>query len=116
MTEIIAPGLIFEIILKRHFSTQPHRRFVRRSKPLAHARFDFPELADRKNLSNFAINMNALKYSGLVLLAVLWFWLVSQLLRTGGVNLKNLFLAVSSGIIVFVPLWRKYGPQSSDKN
>lgn len=45
---------------------------------------------------------------GIVFLFLLWVWLSRYLLVYGGFNLKNLFLVVASGIIIFVPLWKKY--------
>lgn len=54
---------------------------------------------------------------GLTILALLWVWLAWILLANGGVNIKNLLWIVISGIIVFVPLWRKFssGNKNSDK-
>lgn len=53
--------------------------------------------------------MNAVRIIGLIVLAVVWFWLCRALIVYGGsVTLKNLFLVAASGIIIFVPLWRKY--------
>lgn len=49
------------------------------------------------------------KAIGFGLLTVLWIWLCSSLIISGGgVSFKNLFLIVASGIIIFVPLWKKY--------
>ncbi|MDE6009934.1 MAG: hypothetical protein K2F87_00610 [Muribaculaceae bacterium] len=48
------------------------------------------------------------KIAGLILLALIWVWLVYMLFTRGGVDLKNLFIAVASGIIIFVPLWKRY--------
>ncbi len=53
--------------------------------------------------------MNGSRIAGLVVLALVWCWLVWALLvRGGGFNGKNVFLIVASGIIIFVPLWKKY--------
>jgi hypothetical protein len=52
--------------------------------------------------------MSAFKTFGIALLALVWLWLCQALLRTGGINLKNLLLAAASGIIIFVPLFKKY--------
>lgn len=52
--------------------------------------------------------MKIIRYVGLGVLVIAWIWLCSVLLSSGGVTLKNLFLTVASGIIIFVPLWRKY--------
>lgn len=51
---------------------------------------------------------------GLSLLLVIWMWLAWVLLTSGGVNLKNLLILAMSGIIIFVPLWKRYF-RKSDK-
>ena len=49
------------------------------------------------------------KIIGFSLIAILWFWLCTMLIKSaGGFNFKNVFLIVASGIIIFVPLWKKY--------
>ena len=48
------------------------------------------------------------KIAGLILLALIWIWLVYMLFSRGGLDLKNIFIAVASGIIIFVPLWKRY--------
>lgn len=49
------------------------------------------------------------KIIGFGLLTLLWIWLCVTLLRSGGgVTFKNLFLIVASGIIIFVPIWKRY--------
>lgn len=54
--------------------------------------------------------MNAVRIVGFAVLALVWVWLSWSLLALGGgFNLKNIFLIVASGIIIFVPLWKKYG-------
>ncbi|MDE7180490.1 MAG: hypothetical protein K2N88_04775 [Muribaculaceae bacterium] len=45
---------------------------------------------------------------GLTFLAAVWVALVVLLLTAGGLTFKNLLLVIMSGIIVFVPLWKKY--------
>lgn len=53
--------------------------------------------------------MNAVKIAGMMLLALVWLWLCWSLIALGGgFTMKNVFLIVASGIIVFVPLWKKY--------
>lgn len=52
--------------------------------------------------------MQPIKIAGLSVLALLWIWLSWSLLALGGVNLKNLLLVAATGIIIFVPLWKKY--------
>lgn len=48
------------------------------------------------------------KIAGLILLALIWIWLVYMLFSRGGLDLKNIFIAVASGIIILVPLWKRY--------
>lgn len=71
-------------------------------------------------LSNYVksyLVMNAVKIAGVTLLAILWLWLCRSLVAYGGgFNLKNLFLIVASGIIIFVPLWKKYVRQSKNNH
>ncbi|MDE6095373.1 MAG: hypothetical protein K2G52_04215 [Muribaculaceae bacterium] len=52
--------------------------------------------------------MQPIKIAGLSILALLWIWLSWTLLALSGVNLKNILLVVATGIIIFVPLWKKY--------
>lgn len=55
------------------------------------------------------------KVFGFGLLALLWIWLCVTLIKSGGgITLKNLFLIVASGIIIFVPLWKKYARPNGD--
>ncbi len=58
--------------------------------------------------------MKPIRIIGFSVLTLLWLWLVWAVLYRSGVTLYNLFWVVASGIIVFVPLWRKYGPGKSD--
>lgn len=54
--------------------------------------------------------MKPIKIAGFSVLALVWLWLCWALFATGGgLNLKNIFITVASGIIIFVPLWKKYG-------
>ena len=49
------------------------------------------------------------KILGFSLLALLWIWLCYiMVVSGGGLTLKNIFIIVASGIIIFVPLWKKY--------
>ena len=48
------------------------------------------------------------KIFGLIFLAIIWIWLVYVLFSRGGLGMKNLFIAAASGIIIFVPLWKRY--------
>lgn len=52
--------------------------------------------------------MGILKILGISVLALLWIWLVWMLFSAGGFNLKNILLAAMTGIIIFVPLYKKY--------
>lgn len=52
--------------------------------------------------------MNPVKIAGFGILALLWLWLCWELLMLGGINLKNIFIMIATGIIIFVPLWKKY--------
>lgn len=53
--------------------------------------------------------MKPTRIAGLALLAILWVWLsVGLLTSADGFNLKNILIAAMSGIIIFVPLYKKY--------
>lgn len=53
--------------------------------------------------------MKVVKIAGFTVLAIVWLWLCRSLIAWGGgFNLKNIFLIVASGIIIFVPLYKKY--------
>ncbi len=53
--------------------------------------------------------MNIVKFAGLILLVLIWLWLCWSLISlSGGFTLKNIFLIVASGIIIFVPLCKKH--------
>lgn len=58
-------------------------------------------------MQNFFMNYG--KIIGFSIIVILWLWLSWALLTTEkGFNLKNLFIVACSGIIIFVPLWKKY--------
>lgn len=60
--------------------------------------------------------MNVVKIAGLVILALVWIWLCQALIiRGGGVTPKNILLIGASGIIIFVPLWKKYFRQDNNQ-
>lgn len=40
---------------------------------------------------------------------MVWLYLAWLLLSAGGVNLKNLLILAMTAIIIFVPLFKKYG-------
>ena len=55
------------------------------------------------------LNMKPTRIAGLAMLAILWVWLCVGLLGSAdGFNLKNILIAAMSGIIIFVPLYKKY--------
>ena len=47
----------------------------------------------------------------LVFVALLWLWVVGYVLTHAVLNFFTIFSLIASAIVVFVPLWRKYGPQ-----
>lgn len=60
--------------------------------------------------------MKLFRIIGLAVLVLVWIWLCRIVIVAGGVTLRSLFLVVASGIIIFVPLWRKYfGREMKDK-
>lgn len=60
--------------------------------------------------------MNLTRIAGLIVLALVWIWLSQALLFSGGgITLKNIFLIGASGIIIFVPLWKKYFRQENNQ-
>lgn len=53
--------------------------------------------------------MKPARIAGLALLALVWLWLCAGLLTSAdGFNLKNILIAIMSGIVIFVPLYKKY--------
>lgn len=53
--------------------------------------------------------MKPARIAGLALLALLWIWMCAGMLTSAdGFNLKNILIAAMSGIIIFVPLYKKY--------
>ncbi|MDE6018018.1 MAG: hypothetical protein K2G85_04295 [Muribaculaceae bacterium] len=53
--------------------------------------------------------MKPTRIAGIVVLALLWVWLsVGLLTSADGFNLKNILIVAMSGIIIFVPLYKKY--------
>ena len=47
----------------------------------------------------------------LAFVALLWFALCVLLVVRGGLTAWNLFVIVASGIVIFVPLFKKYGKE-----
>ncbi|MCM1369658.1 MAG: hypothetical protein NC204_04725 [Candidatus Amulumruptor caecigallinarius] len=60
--------------------------------------------------------MKIVKIAGLVLFAAVWIWLAFTMLSRGGITLVSLLTVAISGIIVFVPLYRKYISQDKKAN
>lgn len=53
--------------------------------------------------------MRPTRIAGIALLALVWIWLCAGLLTSAdGFNLKNILIALMSGIVIFVPLYKKY--------
>lgn len=52
--------------------------------------------------------MKYARYAGLAVLLIAYIGLVRMMIQGAGFTLRTIFLAVASGIIIFVPLWRKY--------
>lgn len=52
--------------------------------------------------------MNIWKIIGLIILLAVWVWLCWLIFAGAGFNLRTLFIAAASGIIIFVPLYKKY--------
>lgn len=48
------------------------------------------------------------RYIGIGVLGLVWLWLAWFVLQRSGVTLINLFWIVASGIIIFVPLYKRY--------
>lgn len=60
--------------------------------------------------------MKTTRMIGLAFLALLWAGLVYLMFaRGGGLTLKNLFVAIASAIIIFVPIYKKYRGNNSEK-
>lgn len=54
-------------------------------------------------------------YIGLGVLAVIWIWLAWGIFSTKGFNLYNLLVVAMAGIIIFVPVYKKYFKVTSSK-
>lgn len=53
--------------------------------------------------------MKPTRIAGIALLALVWIWLCAGLLTSAdGFNLKNILIALMSGIVIFMPLYKKY--------
>lgn len=55
-----------------------------------------------------AEGMNRSRIIGMCVLAAVWVWLVAILIKGSGLTLRTILVAAMSGIIIFVPLWKKY--------
>ena len=60
--------------------------------------------------------MKPIRIIGFAVLALIWIWLVWAILAGNKLTLINLFWIAASAIIIFVPLWRKYGPSGTADN
>ncbi|MBO4380235.1 MAG: hypothetical protein J5784_04460 [Muribaculaceae bacterium] len=47
----------------------------------------------------------------LVIIGLLWLALCAMLILRGGLNAWNVFVIAASGIVIFVPLLKKYGKE-----
>lgn len=52
--------------------------------------------------------MNVWKIIGLVVLVIVWAWLSYMIFVGAGFTLRTLFISAASGIIIFVPLYKRY--------
>lgn len=52
-------------------------------------------------------HMTKTAYVTIVVLAILWGWLAWGVLKNG-ITLYSLLIVAMAGIIIFVPVWRKY--------
>lgn len=77
---------------------------------LAKARIEMDSNSEKSiNFAKQILPMNVGKTVGIILLALVWIWLCWALIaRGGGFSGKNVFLVMASGIIIFVPLYKKY--------
>ena len=61
--------------------------------------------------------MKTTRIAALIFLLLLWLWLCNDIIvGAGGFTFKNIFLIVASGIIIFVPLWKKYIRNGNNNN
>ncbi|MBD5310480.1 MAG: hypothetical protein K2M63_07305 [Muribaculaceae bacterium] len=61
--------------------------------------------------------MKTTRIAALIFLLLLWLWLCNAIIvGAGGFTFKNIFLIVASGIIIFVPLWKKYIRNGNNNN
>lgn len=52
--------------------------------------------------------MSTSRLIGIAVLVIVWLWLAWFMLKHAGVTLYNLLLVGMTGIIIFVPLYKKY--------
>lgn len=52
--------------------------------------------------------MSTSRLIGIAVLALVWLWLAWFMLKHAGFNLYNILLVAMTGIIIFVPLYKKY--------
>lgn len=71
----------------------------------------------QKSCLSIIFTMKPIRIIGLSVLLLVWLWLCRVIVVGGGFTLRTVFLIVASGIIIFVPLWRKYvAPEIDKKN
>lgn len=51
---------------------------------------------------------NVIKIIGLTILGLVYIWLVWGMFAATGFNLKNILIAAMAGIIIFLPLYKKF--------
>jgi hypothetical protein len=59
--------------------------------------------------------MNGATKFRLLCLTVLWICLCYLLIQGRGINLWSIFVIIASGIVVFVPLYKKYNRNGNGK-
>ncbi len=56
----------------------------------------------------------AIRVIGTGILAIVWLWLAWGFLAAKGITLINLIILAMTGIIIFLPLYKKYFSPTSD--
>ncbi len=52
--------------------------------------------------------MKAIRIGGIAILGLVWIWLGWGFLSSKGITLLNLIILAMTGIIIFLPLYKKY--------
>lgn len=55
-----------------------------------------------------------IRFIGTGILALVWIWLAWGFLSVKGITLINLIILAMTGIIIFLPLYKKYFQSASD--